>query len=239
MRARRGIAAWGLAALLAAPTGAPAQPAATGATPLAQGDGAPDAPPVVVDAPTPAGEGVLPVMTLDQAALYARSQWGQRVEAELERRRREVEAENERLADQLAAEEQSLTELRQSLPADEFRERADEFDRRVVEVRQQRDAAANELHSRDTAEQQAFFRAALPLLAALMRERGAVVVLDQRAIFVASQSIDVTEALIERIDREIGAGPLEPPPDPAAPATPAEPAPDGSAPGPAEPAPAD
>ncbi|WP_323717376.1 OmpH family outer membrane protein [Paracoccus aminovorans] len=207
MRVGRGIAAWGLAALLAAPAAAPAQP--VGPSPLEGAGGRQGSAPIVVDTPTPQGEGVLPVMTLDQAALYARSQWGQRVQAELEQRQREMEAENDRLTSEFAAEERSLTLLRQTLSAEEFRKRADEFDKRVVEVRRSFDAAAKELHNRDAAEQQAFFRAALPLLAAMMRERGAVVVLDQRAIFVASQSIDVTDALIARMDEEIGAGPLE------------------------------
>ena len=39
-----------------------------------------------------------------------------------------------------------------------------------------------------------------------MEERGAVVVLDQSAIFVSAQSVDVTGVLIDRINRDIGAG---------------------------------
>ena len=216
MRHLRGIAA--LAAALAGPGAALAQEPAAG-SPLAQ-SAPPIARPMVIDAPGPADGGALPVMTIDQAALYSRSIWGLLAQGALEQRRLEIEAENDRLAEQFAAEERSLTALRQTLPADEFRKRADEFDKRVVEVRQERDAAANELIARDSAEQQAFFRAALPVLATLMRERGAMVVLDQRAIFVAAQSIDVTEALIERIDREIGAGPLDETPPPTGEAAP-------------------
>jgi len=182
----RGIAARGLAALLAT--------VLLGAAALAQP--VPDAPP--------------PVLTLDQEELYLRSQWGQRVQASLEQRGREIAAENDRLADQFAAEEQELTALRQTLPPDEFRKRADEFDKRVVQVRRDRDAAARALQVEADEERKAFFRAVRPVLDALMRERGAVVVLDQRAI-LASQSIDVTDALIERMDREIGAGPLAEP----------------------------
>ncbi|WP_233253541.1 OmpH family outer membrane protein [Paracoccus binzhouensis] len=234
----RRIAAWGLAVLLAVPTGTSAQqpspePVPTPRVPAGTGDHA--VPPMVVETPAPKGEGVLPVLTLDQEALYARSQWGQRVQGELELRGREIAAENDRLADQFAAEEQQLTVLRQTLPADEFRQRADEFDKRVVEVRRARDAAARELQVRADEERQAFFRAVLPVLAKLMQERGAVAVLDQRAIFVASQSIDITEALIERMDGSIGAGPAEPEAGPEAepadesPGAPEEPQPDAPA----------
>lgn len=238
MRARRGIwagraATCGLLALLAVPGAAAGQglgQADSGQVPRT-GSAAPhsNVPPMVIDGPTQRIEGVLPVMTLDQEALYLRSKWGKRANADLDKRRMEIATENDRLANQFAAEEQSLTVLRQTLPADEFRKRADEFDKRVVEVRRDREAAVAALATRDSEEQQAFFRAALPLLAALMQERGAVVVLDQRAIFVASQSIDVTDALIERIDRDIGAGPLpeapgsgtapQPAPAPTAPTT--------------------
>ncbi|RQP04940.1 MAG: OmpH family outer membrane protein [Paracoccus sp. BP8] len=218
---RRGIAAFlALAVLLAAGPGALAQQ--QGASPPPADSPGRSVPPIVVDTPPPNGDAVLPVLTLDQDTLYLRSQWGQRVQDELEQHGREIAAENDRLADQFSAEEQQLTALRQTLPPDEFRQRADEFDKRVVEVRRARDAAARELQAEADEERQAFFRAALPVLAALMRERGAVVVLDQRAIFVAAQAIDVTELLIERMDREVGPGPLDEPaeseaPDPATP----------------------
>lgn len=221
MLRRRGIAAFlALAALLAAGPGALAQQ--QGASPPPADSPGRSVPPIVVDTPPPNGDAVLPVLTLDQDTLYLRSQWGQRVQDELEQRGREIAAENDRLADQFSAEEQQLTALRQTLPPDEFRQRADEFDKRVVEVRRARDAAARELQAEADEERQAFFRAALPVLAALMRERGAVVVLDQRAIFVAAQAIDVTELLIERMDREVGPGPLDEPaesetPDPGTP----------------------
>ncbi|SIQ78341.1 periplasmic chaperone for outer membrane proteins Skp [Paracoccus thiocyanatus] len=206
---RRGIAALAVAALLAGAPATQAQPVVDPPQPP-PGPANTDVAPMVIETPPSHGEGVLPVLTLDQEALYLGSQWGQRAQAELERNAREVAAENDRLADQFAAEEQELTALRQSLPPDEFRKRADEFDQRAVEVRRARDAAARALHTGADEERQAFFRAALPVLAALMRERGAVVVLDQRAIFVASQSIDVTDELVERMDREIGAGPAPP-----------------------------
>jgi len=221
MLRRRGIAPFlALAVLLAAGPGALAQQ--QGASPPPADSPGRSVPPIVVDTPPPNGDAVLPVLTLDQDTLYLRSQWGQRVQDELEQRGREIAAENDRLADQFSAEEQQLTALRQTLPPDEFRQRADEFDKRVVEVRRARDAAARELQAEADEERQAFFRAALPVLAALMRERGAVVVLDQRAIFVAAQAIDVTELLIERMDREVGPGPLDEPaesetPDPGTP----------------------
>ena len=192
--------------------------------------------PILVDAPAaPVTNGILPVLTLDQDALYLNSQWGQRVQADLERQGREIAAENDRLEKQFADEERELTQLRATLPPEEFGQRADAFDTRVVEVRRERANAARELQTRANEERGTFFRAALPVLAAMMRERGAVAVLDRHSVFVAADSIDVTEALIQRLDAAIGAGPgavapvpeAVPAPSPApSPAAAPEPAPE-------------
>lgn len=236
MAARQGIAALilalgaGAAAAEQAPSGPPAAgsadmivrapgPTSPGARAggVAQGTvvGAATAPALVVEtpAPGPAGSAAAGIMTIDPEAVFTHSRWGQRVQADLERQSREIAAENERLANQFAAEEQELTNLRGALPPDEFRRRADDFDRRVVEVRRQRDAVGRELENRLESERAAFFRAALPVLAKLMQDRGAVVVLDQRAVFVSARSADVTEALIALLDERIGAGPEGGPPD--------------------------
>ena len=204
MRGAAGIAALVLAALVVAPaasaqeTGAPAVPARPG---LAMD-------PILVDAPgVPAANGILPVITLDQDALYLNSKWGQRVQADLERQGREIAAENDRLEKQFADEERELTQLRATLPPEEFRTRADAFDTRVVEVRRERANAARELQTLANEERTAFFRAALPVLESIMRERGAVAVLDRHSVFVAAESIDVTEALIRQLDSSVGAGP--------------------------------
>lgn len=159
------------------------------------------------------GDAAFPVITLDQDALYMQSAWGKRVQGDIERMGREIATENDRLETMFANEEQQLTELRASLPPDEFRKRAEEFDKRVVEVRRARENAARELQARVVEERAAFFRAALPVLASFMDERGALAVLDQRAIFVAAEDIDVTETLGKVLDAEIGAGPAKEMPD--------------------------
>ncbi|RCW81332.1 OmpH family outer membrane protein [Paracoccus lutimaris] len=215
MQARAAVLTAALAVFL---TAAPALQAQDAGTPMTVDmSGQPDRnaraiQPMVVDAPaSPAANGMLPVITLDQDALYLNSKWGQRVQADLERQGRDIAAENDRLEKQFADEERELTQLRATLPPDEFRKRADAFDTRVVEVRRERANAAREWQTRANEERSAFFRAALPILAAMMRERGAVAVLDRNSVFVAAESIDVTEALIQRLDSEIGGGPVLPP----------------------------
>ncbi len=163
------------------------------------------APPNIVVA-APAALEQLPLMVIDQEELFLGSLWGKRVQKELETRSHALATENDVLANNLSREEQQLTELRKTLPVEEFRARADEFDKRVVEVRRERDAKARELQQHADNERGAFFQAALPILAKLMQERGAVAVLDQRVLFVSADSIDVTKDLIALVDKAEGAG---------------------------------
>ena len=149
----------------------------------------------------------LPIMTIDQDRLFAGTAWGRRVQAELARQGNDLSEENERLLQQFSREEEELTRLRDTLPPDEFRIRADEFDRKVVEIRHERDTARQELQQLPQKERETFYAQIMPILAKLMQERQAVVVLDQRLVLIQAQSIDVTDELIARVDAELGEGP--------------------------------
>ena len=155
-----------------------------------------------------------PVLTLDQERLFTASAFGQRVAEELQAASVELARENRRIEQDLIAEERALTERRATLAPEEFRELADAFDARVVALRRQQDAKAVALQRREEAERQAFLRAALPVLAELVSELGAVAILDDRAVLFAAGSIDVTDRAIDRIDAEIGAGTDLSPPGP-------------------------
>lgn len=148
-----------------------------------------------------------PVLTVNDAALFADSAWGRRVQADIEALSRQIAAENDRIYDDLAAEEEALTELRPTLPPAEFRELAEAFDQRAQDIRAERQAALRALNDHVEAERRGFFSVAVPVFADVMAEHGALVILDQRTVFVSADSVDVTDVLIRRIDAEIGAGP--------------------------------
>lgn len=170
-----------------------------------------------------------PVLTLDQERFFNDTLWGKRVLDELKAASAALAAENRRIEAELAAEEKNLTERRPNMTAEEFRKAADDFDARVVGIRGAQDAKSRALNTRSEAERQDFFKLVLPVISDVLRERGAVVILDSRAIFVASGAIDITDTLVAEIDRRIGAGP-------AAPAAGAPSGGDGAAPAPNEPA---
>ena len=72
---------------------------------------------------------------------------------------------------------------------------------------------------------QRFFSAAAPVLADLLRERGAVVILDQSQVLLSLDRIDITTEAVTRLDAQIGTGDLSSEPPPPVPAPDPVPAP--------------
>lgn len=220
MRARGLIRAALLVSL--APLAAAAQQAPGAAPNPADGAAAPPftappvtAPPVTVSPPAPAVQVPAPaaatsvsrgIVTVDQEKMYSRSAWGRRAGALVAERLRGVEAENDRLFADLSAEEADLTRQRATLPAEDFRARATAFDERVTTLRREREAASLEVAALAEAERNRFFAAAIPIIGSLMRERGAVVVLDPRTVLMSAEALDMTDAVIARLDQQIGDG---------------------------------
>ncbi len=151
-----------------------------------------------------------PVLTIDQEALFERSAFGRRAQAEFETASSALAAENRRIEAELEAEERQLTEERPGMDPAAFRELAASFDARVVEIRRTQDQKARDLGRLPEEARQEFFRAAIPTLTELVRERGAVAILDSRAVILSAEAIDITEDAIRRIDAELGDGTVSP-----------------------------
>ena len=156
-------------------------------------------------AAAPAQEIASPVLVIDRERLFSESAFGARLVEEIEQRSAALSAENRRIEAELIEEERELTERRPQLDPQEFRALADAFDEKVQRLRAQQDEKARDLTRLRDAERSEFVQTVGPILSDLVRERGAVVVLDRRDVFLSSEAIDITEEAIERIDAEAGA----------------------------------
>lgn len=154
-----------------------------------------------------------PIVTLDQDRLYAQSLYGQRVAREIDAASDVLAKENRALENELEAEERRLTQARPDLPPADFRAQADAFDARVTRTRSEQDAKARVLQGRADQERKIFLSKVLPVLTEIVAERGAVAILDQRAVFLAADSIDITDEALRRIDAVLGAGTTAATPD--------------------------
>jgi Skp family chaperone for outer membrane proteins len=157
-------------------------------------------------APTGGAEVQSPILTLDQERFFTDSAWGRRAVAAIEARSKALAAENRRIEGELTAEERRLTDERKTLDPTAFRAKADAFDAKVVTIRADQDRKASDLSALRESERSAFFKAALPVLGKMLSDRGAVAILDARAIFVAANAIDVTDQMIATMDKVVGDG---------------------------------
>jgi Skp family chaperone for outer membrane proteins len=184
--------------------------------------------------PTPQVELPPPVLTIDADRLLAESAFGRALAAEVDTAARALAEENRRIEADLLAEEKDLTERRGMMSPDEFRPMADAFDEKVQRLRAEQDQKERGLADLREEGRQRFFREAVPVLSEIVRERGALVLLDRRDVFLSADAIDITDVAIARIDAAVA--PLDGAPEEPAPVAPApEAAPAGQP--PAQPAP--
>lgn len=156
-----------------------------------------------VDGPDAAPEGIL---ILNQDRFFSDSQYGQRVQAELEAAGLALATENREIEARLTEVELQLTEDRQSLERDEFMVRAAEFDQQVETIRATQDAKTRALNAAAEAAQRRFFNLAVPILLEVVAERRAAVILDSRTVLLAADTVDITDTAIARVDAELGDG---------------------------------
>lgn len=152
------------------------------------------------------GRVVSPILTLDREKLFAGTLYGQRVNRELEQASTAMAAETRSIETALEAEEQALTEQRATMEPEAFRELARAFDDKVQALRAEREQAEADLVAQIEAAQADFFTRIGPVLGQLVRERGAVLIVDRRAVLLAATDVDITSAAIARIDAVLGDG---------------------------------
>lgn len=136
------------------------------------------------------------IVTVDQEQLFSESAYGLAVLSLLEEASQALAAENRNIEATLSTEERALTEQRPTMTPDEFRARAAVFDARVVALRQTQDEKTRLLARQRDAMQKVFFREVAPILADLVRERGALALLDSRAVILSAEQIDITDEAI-------------------------------------------
>lgn len=153
-----------------------------------------------------ASEPGTPILVIDSERLFSQSLYGQRIATEIAAATEALAAENRRLEAELRAEELALAEARASMEPAAFRESADAFDAKVQEVRRQQDAKETALSDQLSEGQSGLLSRAHEVLGALMATKGAGMILDQRAVFVWSTALDVTDEAIGWLDTELGDG---------------------------------
>jgi len=160
------------------------------------------------------------VLVLNQNALFEQSAFGRNAQGRLEAASETLVSENREIEAALEAEERTLTDRRANLPPTEFRALAEAFNVKVEGIRKAQDAKARSISRARDEDRQRFFAAARPVLADILREQRAVVLLDQSQVVLSLDRIDITSLAIQRLDAQIGSGDLSAQPSPPQPPPP-------------------
>ena len=147
-----------------------------------------------------------PVLIIDSERLFFETEYGRRIASDLAQKSAELQAENDAIAAELTEEERSLTQRRASMEPDDFRAEATAFDVRVQEVRRNREAKTVELQTEATQARAAFEERVQAIVANIMLERGAAMVLEQRNVVLSVRSANITDDAVRRIDEMLGDG---------------------------------
>ncbi|MFN4191459.1 MAG: OmpH family outer membrane protein [Tabrizicola sp.] len=141
-----------------------------------------------------------PLLTLDQDRLFLESDFGKAVIARERADSAALEQENSRIEAELVAEEQELTKARATLGAEDFSARAAAFDAKVERIREEQDAKARRLTERRDQDRKAFLEVVVPVLGALLGDRGATAILDKSQVIISLSAVDVTDEAIARVN---------------------------------------
>lgn len=158
------------------------------------------------------------ILTINQQRLFEESQFGKDSLTRLEADSRALQAEIRKVESDLEVEERLLTERRATLPPAQFQPLASGFDDKVEKIRAAWGEKDLDLKRQREEDQQKFIQSAVPILAQLMQEMGAVMLIDQSAVMLSLDRVDITQIAIARIDEQLSkAAATQPPanPDPA------------------------
>ena len=144
------------------------------------------------------------VYTIDMSKLLKQTQIGKKIVAENNIARQKLQNENEELEENLLFEEKELSEMRKTLALDEFRLKAQEFDKKVTIIRTEQGQKEQDLIVENRKNENDFFKKIYPLLYRLLSERGGFILIDQRNLVLWDSSVDLTNDAVNLIDRVLG-----------------------------------
>lgn len=147
------------------------------------------------------------IVVIDRDRMLSESRSGRAMLEALDRESRALLDENRAIEERLRGEERALTEARDGMEPEAFRAEAEAFDARVQAIRAEQEGKSRDLVARREAMQARFWERAIPVLAEIMAERGAVVVLDRSTVFLSSDTADITDDAVARLDRDAAPAP--------------------------------
>lgn len=146
------------------------------------------------------------ILVISLEEFFARSEFGIKVADDYALAANSLATENRQIEAELISEEKALADERPTIPQAEFRAMADAFDDKVQQIRTTQDAKVRALGQESEVAKARFFEFAQPVIEEIMRQRGAVVIIDRDSTVLSIRAIDITADAIARINLASQAG---------------------------------
>jgi outer membrane protein len=142
------------------------------------------------------------IIVVDMDRVGTDSAAGKSGQTQLKAKVDSLQARGKSLADQLRSEEEALLKARQanSMAPEAFQAKVKDLQTKQNNARTELGNRENELQRSQAYVRQQIFNAVGPIIQAIMRERGASVVLTRDAALAVSPALDVTADVVRRLD---------------------------------------
>lgn len=142
------------------------------------------------------------IIVVDMDRVGADSAAGKSGQTQLKAKVDSLQARGKSLADQLRSEEEALLKARQAntMAPEAFQAKVKDLQTKQNNARTELGNRENELQRSQAAVRQQIFNAVGPIIQAVMRERGASIVLTRDAALAVAPTLDVTADVIRRLD---------------------------------------
>ena len=142
------------------------------------------------------------IIVVDMDRVGADSAAGKSGQTQLKAKVDSLQARGKSLADQLRSEEETLLKARQAntMAPEAFQAKVKDLQTKQNNARTELGNRENELQRSQAAVRQQIFNAVGPIIQAVMRERGASIVLTRDAALAVAPTLDVTADVIRRLD---------------------------------------
>lgn len=142
------------------------------------------------------------IIVVDMDRVGADSAAGKSGQTQLKAKVDSLQARGKSLADQLRSEEEALLKARQAntMAPEAFQAKVKDLQTKQNNARTELGNRENELQRSQAAVRQQIFNAVGPIIQAVMRERGASIVLTRDAALAVAPTLDVTAEVIRRLD---------------------------------------
>ena len=151
----------------------------------------------------PAGDKPLKIAVVDLQAILKDSKAGKSIQEQLDKLRKSFQDEFSKQEEKLRGQDQELTKLRPTLPADEFAKKRKEFEKNVGDAQRSAQEKRKQLEQAVGMATNQLQSKVFQVVGKIAEDRNVTLVLSRNQVFLAQRSVDITKDAIQNLDAQI------------------------------------